>query len=37
MIGYGTYELRGDDCLKGVKWALEFGYTHIDTASIYGN
>jgi 2,5-diketo-D-gluconate reductase A len=37
LIGYGTYQLRGEDCEKGVKWALEAGYTHIDTASIYRN
>lgn len=37
LIGYGTYQLRGEDCEQGVKWALETGYTHIDTASIYRN
>ena len=37
MIGYGTYQLSGKDCLKGVQWALECGYTHLDTASLYGN
>ena len=37
LIGYGTYQLRGEDCDKGVRWALEAGYTHIDTASIYRN
>ena len=37
QIGYGTYQLRNEDCEKGVKWALQAGYTHIDTASIYRN
>lgn len=37
MIGYGTYQLRGQECIDGVKSALKYGYTHIDTASIYGN
>lgn len=37
MIGYGTYQLRGQDCIDGTKTALKLGYTHIDTASIYGN
>lgn len=36
-VGYGTYQLRGEECYKGVRWALEAGYTHIDTASIYKN
>jgi diketogulonate reductase-like aldo/keto reductase len=36
-IGYGTYQLKGKECLEGVRWALEAGYTHIDTASIYKN
>ena len=37
IIGFGTYELSGDDCYRAVKHALEFGYRHIDTASIYKN
>ncbi|MBA3282185.1 MAG: aldo/keto reductase, partial [Acidimicrobiia bacterium] len=36
-IGYGTWELEGDDCLEGVMTALELGYRHIDTAQVYGN
>jgi 2,5-diketo-D-gluconate reductase A len=37
MIGYGTYQLKGQDCLIGTKAAIKSGYTHIDTASIYRN
>lgn len=37
MIGYGTYQLREQDCVTGTKAALKHGYTHIDTASIYRN
>lgn len=37
QIGYGTYQLRGEDCVAGTKFALANGYTHIDTASIYKN
>ena len=37
LIGYGTYQLRGEDCINGVKAALKLGYRHIDTASIYKN
>lgn len=37
QIGYGTYQLKGQDCIDGTKAAMNAGYTHIDTASIYGN
>ena len=37
LIGYGTYQLKGEDCVKGLQFALNSGYTHIDTASIYKN
>lgn len=36
-LGFGTWELEGDDCLRGVRHALEVGYRHIDTAQVYGN
>lgn len=36
-LGYGTWELRGKDCVSGVEKALEIGYRHIDTAQIYEN
>lgn len=38
VLGYGTW--RNNDpkeCVNGVKWALEHGYRHIDTAQMYGN
>ena len=37
QIGYGTYQLRGPECEAGVKIAIEAGYRHIDTASVYRN
>lgn len=37
QIGYGTYQLRGVECQQGVKYAIEAGYRHIDTASVYRN
>ncbi len=37
QIGYGTYQLNGDDCIKGCLSAILAGYRHIDTASIYRN
>ena len=37
LIGFGTWQLEGDDAYNGVLAALEIGYRHIDTASAYGN
>lgn len=37
ILGYGTYQLAGADCVKGTKYALKLGYRHIDTASYYAN
>lgn len=36
-IGFGTWQLRGEQCREGVAHALELGYRHIDTARLYGN
>jgi diketogulonate reductase-like aldo/keto reductase len=36
-LGLGTWTLRGEDCSDAVRWALESGYRHIDTAAMYGN
>jgi 2,5-diketo-D-gluconate reductase B len=36
-LGFGTWQLEGDDALEGVRHALELGYRHIDTAQMYGN
>lgn len=36
-LGYGTWQLREQECLTGVQKALEIGYRHIDTAQIYEN
>ena len=36
-IGFGTYTIDDDTVRAVVKEALEAGYRHIDTASIYGN
>jgi len=36
-LGFGTYELKGDECRRAVISALETGYRHIDTARAYGN
>ena len=37
LIGLGTWNLRGRECTKVVKLALELGYHHIDTAAVYDN
>lgn len=37
MVGIGTWTLRGDACYDAVRKALDIGYTHIDTAEVYGN
>lgn len=38
QIGLGVYlAKRGRECRKAVRWALDAGYRHIDTASSYGN
>jgi len=38
IIGFGTYKLGEDEeVIKSIKYALEVGYRHIDTAAFYGN
>lgn len=37
LIGLGTWDLRGEECARVVRLALELGYRHIDTAYIYQN
>ena len=36
-LGFGTYKLYGKDAASSVDFALNSGYTHIDTAQIYEN
>lgn len=36
-LGFGTWELEGDDCERGVAHALDVGYRHVDSAQVYGN
>jgi len=36
-VGFGTYKLTGQDCVKAVEEALQVGYRHIDTAQFYKN
>ncbi|SJN15713.1 aldo/keto reductase [Psychrobacter sp. JB385] len=37
VLGLGTWQSTGQDCVTVVKKALEMGYEHIDTAQAYGN
>ncbi len=37
QLGLGTWRLQGRECTQAVKAALALGYTHIDTAEMYGN
>lgn len=36
-IGLGTWPMKGRECTHAVASAIEQGYRHIDTASMYGN
>jgi len=38
LVGLGVWQVpNGAECVDAVRWALEFGYRHIDTAQAYGN
>jgi 2,5-diketo-D-gluconate reductase A len=38
MLGLGVWQVRnGPETVNAVRWALELGYRHIDTAQAYGN
>jgi diketogulonate reductase-like aldo/keto reductase len=38
MLGLGVWQVAdGRACVNAVRWALELGYRHIDTAQAYGN
>jgi diketogulonate reductase-like aldo/keto reductase len=37
-LGLGVWQVPdGPECVDAVRWALELGYRHIDTAQAYGN
>lgn len=37
-IGFGTWQsANGKEAYDAVRWALDCGYRHIDTAAVYGN
>jgi diketogulonate reductase-like aldo/keto reductase len=38
VLGLGVWQIPdGEACVNAVRWALELGYRHIDTAQAYGN
>jgi 2,5-diketo-D-gluconate reductase A len=37
QLGFGVYKVSTDDIVPAVQHALEVGYRHIDTATLYGN
>jgi 2,5-diketo-D-gluconate reductase A len=38
LLGLGVWQVPdGPECVDAVRWALELGYRHVDTAQAYGN
>jgi len=37
LVGLGVWMAKDEETVQAVKWALEAGYRHIDTAKIYKN
>lgn len=37
VVGFGTWRLTGQEAYEATRAALELGYRHIDTATMYGN
>jgi 2,5-diketo-D-gluconate reductase A len=37
LLGFGTWQIDGEEAVSATAAALEAGYRHVDTATIYGN
>jgi 2,5-diketo-D-gluconate reductase A len=37
LLGFGTWQIKGKDAVRATSAALEAGYRHLDTATVYGN
>lgn len=37
ILGFGTWQLHGRQAYDAVRWALDAGYRHFDTATMYRN
>src|SRR4029453_5893462 len=36
-LGFGTWQITGQECYDAVRKALDVGYRHLDTATVYRN
>ena len=37
LLGFGTWQIEGEEAVAATRAALEAGYRHLDTATVYGN
>jgi diketogulonate reductase-like aldo/keto reductase len=37
LLGFGTWQMTGPTCYDAVRTALDAGYRHLDTATMYRN
>jgi len=37
LLGFGTWQIKGEDAVRATSAALDAGYRHLDTATVYGN
>jgi 2,5-diketo-D-gluconate reductase A len=37
LLGLGTWQARGRSAVEAVRHAIQLGYRHVDTATMYGN
>ena len=37
LLGFGTWQITGSQCYDAVRTALDVGYRHVDTATVYRN
>jgi diketogulonate reductase-like aldo/keto reductase len=37
LLGFGTWQIKGDEAVQATSAALRSGYRHLDTATVYGN
>lgn len=37
LLGFGTWQMTGSECYDAVRTALDVGYRHLDTATLYRN
>ena len=37
LLGFGTWQIKGEEAVTATAAALDAGYRHLDTATVYGN